>query len=144
MTLPPRVLRARLRVNTSRTWWLICLLPAAVFLASLVGCDRRNRIREAALLTGGNPERGRHVIRTYGCGSCHTIPGVRGANSLVGPPLAGVAQRAYIAGVLPNTPTNLVAWIERPQNIDPQTAMPNLGVSARDARDIAGYLYSLK
>ncbi len=137
-------LRTWVRVNSARAWWLVCLLPAAVFLAALVGCDRDERMREAARLTGGDPERGRHVIRTYGCGSCHTIAGVRGANSLVGPPLTGIAQRAYIAGVLPNTPTNMVTWIERPQSVDPHTAMPNLGVSARDARDIAGYLYSLR
>lgn len=144
MTTPHRTVRAWVDVTTRRGWWLVCLLPVAVFLASLIGCDGGKRAREAALLTGGDPERGRHAIRTYGCGSCHSIPGVRGANSLVGPPLAGIAQRAYIAGVLPNTPANMVAWIERPQNIDPRTAMPNLGVSARDARDIAGYLYSIK
>jgi cytochrome c2 len=138
------VLLASALGTSARRWWIPCLLPALVLLASLIACDGRARREEAAHLTGGDPERGRDVIRTYGCGSCHSIPGVRGANSLVGPPLGGIAQRAYIAGVLPNTPANMVAWIERPQTIDPKTAMPNLGVSSRDARDIAGYLYSIR
>jgi cytochrome c2 len=126
-------------------WWVACLLPAIVLLAALVGCDgAARRAHEAASLTGGDPERGRRAIRAYGCGSCHTIPGVRGANSLVGPSLAGIAGRAYIAGVLPNTPNNMMRWIEGPQMIDPKTAMPNLGVAPRDARDIAGYLYSIE
>jgi cytochrome c len=56
----------------------------------------------------------------------------------------GVAERVYIGGVTTNTPDNLVRWIQNPPAIDPMTAMPNLGVRARDARDIAGYLYSTK
>jgi cytochrome c1 len=62
----------------------------------------------------------------------------------VGPNLQGIASRAYIAGVLPNTPDNMVRWIQNPQAVDEKTAMPNVGVSSRDARDIAAYLYTLK
>jgi len=81
-------------------------------------------------------------IARYGCGSCHTISGVSGANADVGPNLGDFAQRRYIAGRLPNTPANLAAWIRNPQRIDPGNVMPDLGVTPRDARDIAGYLYS--
>jgi cytochrome c1 len=63
---------------------------------------------------------------------------------LVGPPLAGVASRAYIAGVLPNTPENMMVWVRDPQGVDSLTAMPNTGVTASDARDIAAYLYTLR
>jgi cytochrome c1 len=69
---------------------------------------------------------------------------VPGANALVGPPLQGLAERAYIAGVLPNTPDNLVRWIMDPQGVNPRTVMPNLGVAAADARAIASYLYTLR
>ena len=98
----------------------------------------------AASLTGGDPRRGQVALREYGCAACHTIPGVPGANGLVGQPLAGIADRMYIAGVLPNTSANLVAWIREPQRISPRTAMPNTGVTDADARDIAGYLYTLR
>ena len=94
-------------------------------------------------MTGGNPYRGRAAIRTYGCGSCHTIPGVAGADALVGPPLTHIASRSYVGGVIQNTPENLVHWILDPPSIDSKTAMPNLKLSETDARDIAGYLYTL-
>ncbi len=42
--------------------------------------------------------------------------------------------------MLPNTPENLVRWIQQPEQIRPGTAMPNLGISEDDARDIAAYL----
>jgi hypothetical protein len=48
----------------------------------------------------------------------------------------------YIAGVLSNTPENLVRWIEDPPAVDPLTAMPNLGVAVPSARDMASYLYA--
>jgi cytochrome c len=107
-----------------------------------VGCGRGSQ--NLAQLAGGDPRRGAAAIRAYGCGSCHTIRGIRGANGLVGPPLTGIAQRSYVAGVLTNTPENLVRWIQNPPAVDPKTAMPNVGVTYRDAVDIAGYLYSRK
>jgi cytochrome c len=37
-----------------------------------------------------------------------------------------------------------VQWLRDPQAIDPHTAMPDLGVNARDARDMAAYLTALR
>ena len=93
--------------------------------------------------SGGNPRRGQAAITRYGCGSCHTIPGVRGARSLVGPSLEHMAQRIYIAGVLPNTRGNMLKWIQNPPGVDEKTAMPNLGITPHDSKDIASYLYTL-
>ena len=117
-----------------------CLLFALSWL--LAACRGDQQL--ANNLTGGNYDRGHASIRKYGCGSCHTIPGVVGAHSKVGPDLSGLAGRAYIAGVLTNSPDNLMSWIENPQAIDDKTAMPNMGVSPQDARDIAAYLYTLR
>jgi cytochrome c len=114
-------------------------LVAAIGLGAS-GCDRASQ--NLADLAGGDPRRGEVAIRTYGCGSCHTIPGIRGANGQVGPPLTGIAERVYVGGVITNTPENLVRWIQNPPSIDPMTAMPNVGVTYQDAVDIAGYLYS--
>jgi cytochrome c len=69
---------------------------------------------------------------------------VPGADGLVGPPLAGIASRAYIGGVAPNTPENMVRWLMDPPALAPRTAMPNLGVAPSDARDMAAYLYTLR
>jgi cytochrome c1 len=60
----------------------------------------------------------------------------------VGRPLDGLAKRRVIAGALENTQDNLVRWIRNPQAVDPQAAMPNMGVSERDALDISAYLLS--
>jgi putative membrane protein len=114
-----------------------------VVLFGISACDRASG-DDRYQLAAANPDRGRAAIRRYGCGSCHDIPGVVGAHGMVGPPLGTVAKRVYIAGVLPNEPDNLVRWIENPQGVDPKTAMPNMGVTTRDARDIASYLYTLR
>jgi len=117
---------------------------AALALAVLAnGCDRP-ATREVALYPGADPEHGREAIRAYGCGACHTVPGVPGASAKVGPSLADVGARAYIAGVVPNTPANMVRWIQDPRAVDPRTAMPDLNVTPRDAQDIASYLYQLE
>jgi mono/diheme cytochrome c family protein len=87
-------------------------------------------------------ERGRMALTQYACQACHTIPGVTGPETFVGPPLKGLSQRKYVAGILPNSPDNLVRWITAPQAVHPQSAMPDLGVSERDARDMAAYLLS--
>ena len=119
-------------------------LACLVLLANACGGASEADAREAAALTGGDPSRGPDLLRKYGCQSCHTIPGVVGANGLVGPPLAGIASRSYIAGVLPNAPDNMLRWIQDPKGVDSKTAMPNTGVTPSDARHIAAYLYTLR
>jgi len=97
---------------------------------------------EARTVPGGDAERGRAAIVAAGCGACHAVPGIPGAAGAVGPPLAGVAGRSIIGGVLPNTPDNMVAWLRDPPAFAPRTTMPNLGLSSQTARDVAAYLYS--
>jgi putative membrane protein len=118
-------------------------LTVLIAVVALSSCDRASG-DNGMQLSDSDPERGRTAIRRYGCGSCHTIAGVSGAAGLVGPPLSGIAQRVYIAGVLPNEPDNMIQWIENPQGVDPKTAMPYMAVTPRDARDIAAYLYTLR
>ncbi len=96
------------------------------------------------LLVAGDPERGWQALQTYGCHACHTIPGVPGANTHVGPPLTAWAERGYIAGMLPNTPENLFSFVQYPQAFRPGGAMPDLGVTPEDARNISAYLYTLR
>lgn len=122
-----------------------CALPLLLALLVISAC-RSGLGRDFALVeksvAGGNPALGRAAIQHYGCGSCHTINGINSANSLVGPPLTDFYKRHYIAGNLPNEAENLIRWIINPQLIEPGTAMPNLGVTEADARNIAAYLYS--
>jgi cytochrome c2 len=117
---------------------------ALLFVTCVVLAACRGKVEESlGKRTGGDSDRGKLAMRRYGCGTCHTIPGVRGANGQVGPPLEGIATRAYVAGVLPNTPDQMIRWIQHPQAVDSRKAMPEMGVSDSDARDIAAYLYTL-
>lgn len=119
----------------------LLLLTIGVFAPT--GCGNRAE-EEAIALTGGDPAHGKELIRQYGCYTCHTIPGVPGADAQVGPSLDRLSRRVFIAGKLDNSPRNLAAWIRDPRGIDPKTAMPTLGVTEADARDIETYLYTLK
>ena len=94
--------------------------------------------------TGGDAENGRLLLRQFGCGSCHEIPEVADARGRVGPPLKGVGTRVYLAGNLPATPQNMVAFIRDPAAFAPRTTMPNLGVTEAHARDMVAYLYTLE
>lgn len=111
--------------------WLLLVLLAT-------GCAPEPQRLQVA---GGEPDRGRAAIERYGCIACHTIAGLHGPGANVGPPLVSMAERGYIAGVLPNTPQNMVRWLRNPPSVDPRTAMPNLGLSAAEAADITAYLY---
>lgn len=91
-----------------------------------------------------NADRGRLAMYGYACIACHRIPGLVGPQADVGPPLAGIGARRYIAGVLTNNEDNMVRWIRHPTQVDPLTAMPDLEVTEQDARDMAAYLEALK
>lgn len=120
------------------------VVALVLLLVLLTGACRPQDDHTARQLTGGDPTRGRELIQQHGCGACHTIPGVRGATALVGPPLNGIADRMFLAGQLPNTPDNMKRWIREPQAIEFGTAMPDMGVTEGDARHIAAYLYTLR
>ncbi len=77
----------------------------AVVACALVlgGCGSTPRTPPPQL-EGGDPARGADLITSYGCGTCHVVPGVRGADGLVGPPLTSFRRRQYIAGVFDNSP----------------------------------------
>ncbi len=114
--------------------WLLALL--------LLGCQPPSG--EQSYVVGGDADVGQELVTDYGCGACHDIPGIPGANATVGPPLDEWAERGYIAGALPNRPGNLVVWLMNPQAIEPGTAMPDLLISEQEALDISAYLYSLR
>lgn len=122
------------------------VFAALVVAAGCAACGCRGAstaVAASRAATGGDPEHGETVIRQVGCGSCHTIPGVRGARGVVAPPLSFFARRTFIGGEVPNSADNLVRWLCNPQQIEPHTAMPNLGLSEQQARDVAAYLYTL-
>src|SRR5688572_7536557 len=130
-------------MNPERSRHSIDRLILAALLVSLfmAACAEEVGTSEK-VVAGGDPVAGEEAIELYGCGSCHAIHGVEGADGRVGPPLIDFEERHFIAGELPNEPENLVLWIMNPQDIEPGTAMPELDISEEDARHIAAFLYS--
>ncbi len=118
--------------------------PAAtcIFLLTLplAACGRQSDESPAA----GDPEVGATLLSAHGCGACHAIPGVTGADGTIGPPLEEFARRAFIAGKLPNRLPYLIRWIRTPQAVEPGTAMPNLPINEAEASAMAAYLYTLQ
>lgn len=92
----------------------------------------------------GDALRGQKLLTQYQCGSCHAIPGIAAARGVQGPGLAAFGKRSYIAGHIPNTPRAMAQWIVSPASLSPDTAMPSMGVSPAEARDMAAYLESLQ
>lgn len=124
---------------------LALILIAAIGVPLLLeGRAAVAREQWAVAITGGNPVDAPMLMIRNGCAGCHSIAGVPAAHGRTGPALDGIAERSFIAGVLPNTPRNLVAWIRDARGINPRTAMPSTFVSEADARDMAAYLYALR
>src|SRR5689334_5479176 len=102
------------------------LLAIFALLLLLTACNQQKTLAHESYLwtQGGHAARGQRIIREYGCNTCHEIPGVPGARGMVGPPLKGVGDRTFIAGELPNTPDNLMRWLQHPRQVEAHTLMP--------------------
>lgn len=117
------------------------LLAAA---AALGGCELGERRLPYAVAAPAQMARGQQLLGQYQCGSCHVIPEVPIARGGVGPSLEAFGRRSYIAGQVPNRPDTLAHWIVAPSALVPGTAMPSMGVSPDEARDMAAYLLALE
>jgi cytochrome c1 len=143
-------------VSISSGSWRV-LVPVAMVIASLAvaGCGGGGGSQPPTTAAqgtastkpaaAGDPQAVQQAIAKYGCGACHVIPGVQGANGTNGPSLAGFSKLDVIAKTtVPNTPENDVKWIMDPQSIKPGTAMPNKSVNQTDAQTITAYLRTLQ
>jgi cytochrome c oxidase subunit II len=84
---------------------------------------------------------GEKLFLAKGCVGCHSLTAVNAPKGMVGPNLANVGARTYIAaGTLKNTDENLAHWIRDPQGIKKGVLMPNLGVTADEARSLVAFL----
>jgi cytochrome c2 len=126
----------------------LAALTALALFVPLAACAKSGPDGQPAKVTPasaiGDPGTGQTLIDRIGCGSCHVIPGIQEATGMVGPPLNNIGSRQYLAGMLHNTPDNMVTWLRFPQRVVPGNAMPDMNLSDADARNIAAYLYTLK
>jgi cytochrome c len=149
-TAPDDIPHPSRTIATRRAAWVLIAI-LVVLTVGAVASYIYNEVRQdleqkqaGAAATGGDPARGQLYLAQFGCGGCHLVPGVERATGQVGPELGGLAQRVYVAGVITNTPDNLVRFIVDPKSVDEKSAMPRTGISAEQARDVAAYLYSLR
>ena len=129
LTHPPS-LKARTRITA-----FVASLTLASLSLVLSSCSRNNASKDSIA---------EELIQRYGCGSCHSIPGIDWADAHVGPSLYHYRKRAYIAGMVPNERDSLVQFLMEPTSIHIRTAMPDVGLSATEATVIAQYLYDVQ
>jgi cytochrome c oxidase subunit 2 len=88
---------------------------------------------------------GEKLFTAKGCIACHSLAAVNAPKGMVGPNLANVGARSYIAaGTLKNTDENLVRWIRDPQAIKKGVLMPTLPMTEAEAQALAAYLRAHK
>ena len=84
---------------------------------------------------------GEKLFQAKGCVACHSLNAFEAPKGMIGPNLANVGARTYIAaGTLKNTDDNLAHWIRDPQGIKKGVLMPNLGINVEDSKMLAAYL----
>ena len=96
-------------------------------------------------LSGGNPANGYQVFTKKACVTCHVIAGNPKAVGKIGPNLSYLGSRTTLAaGVLPNTPYFLSAWLYDPGTIKPGNKMASVVragyLSAQEIKDLVAYL----
>ena len=133
--------------GTARWGWYLGLACTVLVIACAAAAGWQfsgtsQTIEVARSLTGGDPARAPVLMTRYGCGGCHTIPGVPGADGQVGPNLSGLRARVFVGGVARNDAGNLIDWIVNPRALSPRSAMPSTGISPAEARDVAAFLYT--
>jgi cytochrome c oxidase subunit 2 len=87
---------------------------------------------------------GKAAFLAQSCVNCHRVRGTS-AQGTFGPDLTHLAGRKTLAaGMIPNTPENLRAWVADPQEIKPGCLMPAFGLSESDRNQIVSYLSTLR
>jgi cytochrome c oxidase subunit 2 len=103
-----------------------------------------NAQRAPAVEPSGEPANvGRAIFARSACVGCHTIRGISAGT--LGPDLTHFGSRATLAaGMLPNTPENVVKWVRDAPAIKPGVKMPPFTFTDGEAQALAAYLTALK
>ena len=104
-------------------------------------------LAKAPEIAGADLGKGRHLLETKGCGSCHAMTGVALLPSSNPPAMDGKAfERSHkLAPDLANArlrmpPARLVAWLKDPTAVKADSAMPKIALTDAEVKDIAAYL----
>lgn len=86
----------------------------------------------------------RATFESLACVNCHTVRGTL-ANGKFAPDLTHLMSRQTLgAGVLTNTPENLRAWVNDPQQAKPGCLMPSMKLTDQELDQVVSYLQSLQ
>jgi cytochrome c oxidase subunit 2 len=151
--IPGRLNRITFTADTPGTYWGQCAeycgtSHANMMLRVMVDTPEHfDRWVQAQLAPPAEPAglaaEGQALYTTRACVGCHTIRGV--SAGVLGPDLTHFGSRTTLAaGLFPNGPQTLAAWLKDPQAVKPGAKMPNLGLTDEQARALAAYLLSLK
>jgi cytochrome c oxidase subunit 2 len=87
---------------------------------------------------------GRRLFEATACVNCHTVRGTDAAG-LFGPDLTHLMSRETIgAGVAPNTPETLRAWVHDPARLKPGVLMPAMQLGDAELDHVVAYLATLR
>jgi cytochrome c oxidase subunit 2 len=93
--------------------------------------------------SGDHATAGKAIFAGSACVGCHTVRGV--STGVLGPDLTHFGTRKTVAaGILPNTPDTLMAWIRDAPRLKPGAKMPPFALSDAQAQALAAYLQSLQ
>jgi Cytochrome c len=102
-------------------------------------------------LAGADLGKGRQLIETKGCGSCHVFTGVVAVPSSTPP---AMSPKDFDVGhkLAPDlrfarertTPAKLVAWLKDPALVKADTKMPKIPLSDAEVKDLAGYILTVE
>jgi cytochrome c oxidase subunit 2 len=88
---------------------------------------------------------GQKLFLAKGCAGCHSLVSLNAPKGMLGPNLANIGARLWIAaGTLENTDENLAYWIREPQLVKQGVLMPRLGLNENEAKSIAAYLRTIR
>ena len=88
---------------------------------------------------------GQKLFLAKGCAGCHSLVALNAPKGMLGPNLANIGARSWIAaGTLENTDENLAYWIREPQLVKQGVLMPRLGLNENEAKEIAAYLRTIR
>ena len=105
---------------------------------------QQQQLQAPAPPAGGDAAQGAQIFQQRTCANCHAIAGTP-ATAHAGPDLTHVASRQTLgAGVLDNTPDNLMKWLADPQAVKPGNHMPSLRMTEEELRALVAYLESLR
>ena len=89
---------------------------------------------------GGDPEKGKELIKTVGCMGCHGVEGLKEESEKV-----GAYAGPYLTGTGSKVDADwLVSWLKKPSHYQENTIMPSFRLNDKEAGHITAYLMSLK